>query len=68
MLKYIEEEKEKQAKEMTGTLFGMLTGKSGPAAMLAKLEAERAEADAKANQAKEVGHTKEPPQSRETTK
>ncbi|KAF9513795.1 hypothetical protein BS47DRAFT_1317257 [Hydnum rufescens UP504] len=68
MLKYIEEEKEKQAKEMTGTLFGMLTGKSGPAAMLAKLEAERAEADAKANQVKEVGHAKESPLSRETTK
>ena len=53
MLKFIEEEREKQAKEMTGTLFGMITGKSGPAAMLAKLEAERAEADARASQAKE---------------
>lgn len=40
--KYIEEEREKQTKEMSGSLFGMLSGQSGPLAMLTKLEGEKA--------------------------
>jgi len=43
MKKMMEDERERQTKEMSGSLFGMLTGQSGPAAMLAKLEKEREE-------------------------
>lgn len=42
--KYIEEEREKQAKEMSGSLFGMLSGQSGPLAMITKLEADKEKA------------------------
>ncbi|KAF8324887.1 HAD-like domain-containing protein [Cantharellus anzutake] len=43
MQKMIEEERERQTKEMSGSLFDVIMGQSGPAAMLAKLEKEREE-------------------------
>lgn len=39
--KFIEDERDRQAKEMSGSLFGMLSGQSGPLAMLGKLEDEK---------------------------
>lgn len=42
--KYIEEEREKQTKEMSGSLFGMLSGQSGPLAMITKLESDKEKA------------------------
>lgn len=50
MQKMMEEERERQTKEMSGSLFGMITGQSGPAAMLAKLEKEREREQEKAKE------------------
>lgn len=52
MQKFIEDEKARQAKEMGGSLFGMLTGASGPGAILAKEAEKKAEEEAKAAKAK----------------
>jgi import inner membrane translocase subunit TIM50 len=45
--KMIDEDRERQTKEMSGSLFGMLTGQTGPAAVLAKLEDEKREKEEK---------------------
>jgi len=37
---FMAEEREKQAKEMSGSLFGFITGQSGPGAVLAQIKAE----------------------------